>query len=105
VRPAATNRRIVLLAAAFVALLAVALGRAFWLQAVKGQEYALMAVRQHRETVVVPAARGTIFDRNGKPLAIGEQAATVYANPRQVDRPRELTLAAAQQHRNAPPVQ
>lgn len=94
-RPAATNRRIVLLAAAFVTLLAVALGRAFWLQAVRGEDYALMAVRQHRETVVVPAARGTIFDRNGKPLAIGEQATTVYANPRQVDRPRDLTLAAA----------
>ena len=93
-KPAATNRRIVLLAGVFVALLAVALGRAVWLQAVKGPELAAMALRQHRETVVVPAARGTIFDRNGEPLAIGEQATTVYANPRQVDRPRDLTLAA-----------
>jgi len=97
VRPAATNRRIVVLAGAFVVLLAVALGRAFWLQAVNGDAYAAMAVRQHRETVVVPAARGTIFDRNGEPLAIGEQATTVYANPRQVDRPRDLTLAAVQE--------
>jgi len=94
VKPAATNRRIVLLAGVFVALLAVALGRAVWLQAVKGPELAAMALLQHRETVVVPAARGTIFDRNGEPLAIGEQATTVYANPRQVDRPRDLTLAA-----------
>ena len=54
-----------------------------------------MAVRQHRETVVVPAPRGTIFDRNGEPLAIGEQAMTVYANPRQISRPRELTLVVA----------
>jgi len=94
VKPAATNRRIVLLAGVFVALLAVALGRAVWLQAIKGPELAAMALRQHRETVVVPAARGTIFDRNGEPLAIGEQRTTVYANPRQVDRPRDLTLAA-----------
>jgi cell division protein FtsI (penicillin-binding protein 3) len=94
VKPAATNRRIVLLAGVFVALLAVALGRAVWLQVVKGPELAAMALRQHRETVVVPAARGTIFDRNGEPLAIGEQVTTVYANPRQVDRPRDLTLAA-----------
>ena len=93
-KPAATNRRIVLLAGVFVALLAVALGRAVWLQAVKGPELAAMALRQHRETVVVPAARGTIFDRNGESLAIGEQTMTVYANPRQVDRPRDLTLAA-----------
>ncbi len=88
------NRRILLLAVAFLALLAAALARAFWLQAVQGDAYAAMAVRQHRETVVVPAPRGTIFDRNGEPLAIGEQAVTVYANPRQVTQPRELALAA-----------
>lgn len=92
---AATNRRIGLLAMAFVVLLGIALARAFWLQVVNGDAYAAMAVRQHRETVVVPAARGTIFDRNGEPLAIGEQATTVFANPQQVDRPRDLTLAAA----------
>lgn len=93
-KPAATNRRIVVLAAAFVLLLSVALGRAFWLQAVHGDAYAAMAVRQHRETVVVPAARGTMFDRNGEPLAIGERTITVYANPKQVDQPNELALAA-----------
>ena len=58
-------------------LLAIALGRAVWLQAVRGPELAAMALRQHRETVVVPAGRGTIFDRNGEPLAIGRQATTV----------------------------
>ena len=94
---AATNRRIVVLAAMFVVLLGVALGRAFWLQALNGDAYAAMAVRQHHETVVVPAARGTIFDRNGEPLAIGRQTTTVYANPQQVERPRDLTLAVAEE--------
>ncbi len=92
-KPAATNRRITLLAGAFVVLLGIALGRAFWLQAVNGDAYAAMAVRQHRETVVVPAGRGTIFDRNGEPLAIGEQATTVFANPQQVDQPNKLAIA------------
>ena len=55
-----------------------------------------MAVRQHRETVVTPAARGTIFDRNGEPLAIGRRTTTVFANPQQVARPRDLTLAVAE---------
>jgi cell division protein FtsI (penicillin-binding protein 3) len=93
----AVNRRIVVLGGAFVVLLGAALARAFWLQAVQGDAYAAMATRQHRETVVVPAGRGTVFDRNGKPLAIGEQAATVFANPQQVDRPRQLTLAIAKE--------
>ena len=96
-KPAATNRRITLLAAAFLVLLGAALARAAWLQVVRGPEYAAMAVRQHRETVVVPASRGTIVDRNGEPLALGRLATTVYANPRQVDRPRDLTLAAGKQ--------
>ena len=92
----AANRRIVLLASAFVLLLGIALGRAFWLQAINGDAYAAMATRQHRETVVVPAGRGTIFDRNGEPLAIGEQATTVFANPRQVVRPRDATLVVCE---------
>jgi cell division protein FtsI/penicillin-binding protein 2 len=94
VRAKAANRRIVVLAGAFVVLLGVALARAFWLQAVNGDAYAALAVQQHRETVVVPAGRGMIVDRNGEPLAIGRPTTTVYANPRQVDRARELTLAA-----------
>ena len=101
-KPAATNRRITLLAAAFLLLLAAALARATWIQVVKGPEYAAMALRQHRETVVVPASRGTIVDRNGEPLAIGRLATTVYANPRQIDDARDLTLAAAKQFRLDP---
>jgi cell division protein FtsI (penicillin-binding protein 3) len=95
VKLAATNRRILFLAVFFALLLGIALARAFWLQAVKGTAYAAMAIQQHRETVVVPAGRGTIFDRNGDPLAIGEQATTVYANPRQIVRPRDVTLVVA----------
>ena len=90
----AANRRVVVLGLVFALLLGVALVRAFWLQVVNGNAYAAMAVRQHRETVVVAAGRGTIFDRNGDPLAIGEQMTTIYANPRQVDDPRGVALDA-----------
>jgi cell division protein FtsI (penicillin-binding protein 3)/stage V sporulation protein D (sporulation-specific penicillin-binding protein) len=97
VKPAATNRRITLLAAGFLLLLAATLARATWIQVVKGPEYAAMALRQHRETVIVPASRGSIVDRNGEPLAIGKLATTIYANPHQVNDARDLTLAAAKQ--------
>jgi cell division protein FtsI/penicillin-binding protein 2 len=102
VRAASANRRIRVLALLFGALLVVAVVRAFWLQAVMGAEYAAMAVRQHRETVTVPAPRGTIFDRSGEPLAIGAQSMTVYANPRQIARPRDATLAVAKALRLQP---
>ena len=77
-KSAATNRRISLLAAAFLLLLGAALARAVWIQVIKGPEYAAMALRQHRETVIVPASRGTIVDRNGEPLAIGRLATTRF---------------------------
>src|SRR5919202_1262499 len=37
----------------------------------------------------------TIYDRSGVQLALGEQATTVYANPRQVVNPRAAAEAAA----------
>src|SRR5207244_5364207 len=48
---------------------------------------------QHREVIAVPAGRGTIFDRTGVQLALGEQATTVYANPRQIPNPRAAARA------------
>lgn len=88
------NRRIRLVVAVFALVFAVALVRVAWLQAVKAQALDRLATSQHRETVTVPARRGTIFDRSGVQLAIGERATTVYANPRQIVDPRKAALAA-----------
>ena len=41
-----------------------------------------LAASQHHETKTVPAPGGTISDRLGVQLAIGEEATTVYADPR-----------------------
>jgi cell division protein FtsI/penicillin-binding protein 2 len=92
----AVNRRIRLLLAVIVLALAGTLGRAAWLQGVRAQSLAKLGESQHRETVVIPAARGTIFDRRGLQLALGEQATTVYADPSRVTSPRRVAEAAAQ---------
>ena len=83
----ASNRRIRLLLAVFVLLFGVAFLRAAWLQGVRAASFGRLASSQHSEDVVLPAARGTIYDRGGVQLAIGEQAQTVYADPRQVTDP------------------
>ncbi|HLO36845.1 MAG TPA: penicillin-binding protein 2, partial [Candidatus Deferrimicrobium sp.] len=49
-----------------------------------------------RQTIEIPAGRGTIYDRTGEPLAIGEQATTVYADPRNVVAPKKAAVKAAQ---------
>jgi cell division protein FtsI/penicillin-binding protein 2 len=69
--------------------------RAAWLQGVRASSFGRLASNQHSEDVVIPAARGTIYDRGGVQLAIGEQAQTVYADPRQVKDPqREAAVIA-----------
>src|SRR4029453_5764039 len=88
------NRRICLLAALFALVFAIAVARAGWLQAIRANALTTMAVSQHRETVEVPAHRGTIYDRLGFELALGSPATTVYANPRQISDPRLVALAA-----------
>lgn len=90
------NRRIRLLLALFVLVFAGTLARAVWLQGVRAASLGRMAERQHRETISVPAGRGTIFDRTGVQLALGEQTTTVYADPQQVTQPRKLAMAAQQ---------
>ncbi|HYY75940.1 MAG TPA: penicillin-binding protein 2 [Gaiellaceae bacterium] len=88
------NRRIRLVVAVFALVFAVALVRVAWLQAVRADALDRIGTSQHREALDVPAHRGTIFDRLGVQLAIGEPATTVYANPRQIVDPRAAAVAA-----------
>jgi cell division protein FtsI (penicillin-binding protein 3) len=90
------NRRIRLLVAIFALVFAAAFARVAWLQAVKAQALDSIATSQQRERVAVRARRGTIFDRLGVQLAIGERATTVYANPKQIADPRETALAVGE---------
>jgi cell division protein FtsI/penicillin-binding protein 2 len=89
------NRRIRLLLLVFGLVFAIAFARATWLQVVRASTLGNLAQRQHQETVVTPAGRGTIFDASGSPLAIGEQATTVYADPHAVTQPLLIAEAAA----------
>jgi cell division protein FtsI/penicillin-binding protein 2 len=88
------NRRIRFLLVFFVLAFLGTFGRAVWLQAVQARPLDRMAQGQHHATIEVPAARGSIVDRNGVELAIGKQAITVYANPRHVADPRATAIAA-----------
>jgi cell division protein FtsI (penicillin-binding protein 3) len=96
------NRRIRLLLAVFVLVFAIAFVRAAWLQGVRAASFSRLASSQHSEDVVLPAARGTIYDRGGLELAIGEQAMTVYADPRAVRDPQRTALTVAETMHLAP---
>lgn len=81
------DRRLGLLFCLFLALLSVALVRSFWLQGVRGGQLKAEAHNQQTDTVTVPGLRGRIVDRNGKALAVSEDAVNVIATPYQVPDP------------------
>src|ERR1044072_995430 len=83
------ERRIGLLFAGFLFCFLVIAGRAFWLQGVQGSKLASEAAYQQTDVVTVPGLRGSILDRFGNPLAVSEDAKTIYATPYQVKRPRQ----------------
>src|SRR5216117_3558456 len=93
-RPQLVNRRIRLLLLTLLLAFAALLARAAWIQGVRASSLSQRAASQQRQTVTIPAGRGTIFDRMGVQLALGEQATTVYADPHDVRNPRAVALAA-----------
>jgi cell division protein FtsI (penicillin-binding protein 3) len=87
------NRRIRLLLAVLTLAFGGLLVRATWLQGVRAESLARLGQTQHREAVTVPASRGTLYDRTGVELGLGEGATTVYANPMQIVNPRAAAVA------------
>ena len=61
--------------------------RLVYLQATPPEEYRDYGERQLVHEIELPAARGAIFDRNGRELALSVRQSTVWANPRQVTDP------------------
>ncbi len=67
------------------ALFGIIAMRLVWLQVVRAPEYTARASNQRMRDIEVPARRGTIYDREGEPLAKSVAASTVYAAPNTID--------------------
>jgi cell division protein FtsI (penicillin-binding protein 3) len=89
------NSRIRLLLLLIVVAFAVLLARSAWIATVQAASLSSFAQAQTKATVVLPAGRGTIYDAMGSPLALGEQATTVFVDPHEVTRPRAEAATAA----------
>ncbi len=72
IREKHANRRIRLLLVVFTLVFAAMFARAVWLQGVQAAHLSGLARSQHEQTQTIPAGRGTIFDRTGVQLAIGD---------------------------------
>lgn len=78
-----------------VIVAAVAL-RLFWLQVVDGPRLASEAESRRTNVITLTARRGTIYDRNGKVLAMSVECQTIYANPKVVENASAVAQVLAQ---------
>ena len=79
--------------AAVSLLLSVVFVRLVWLQGMDSAGYALAASDEKREFTTLHAARGSIVDRNGVPLAYTADAKDIVADPSMVDPGNRLDYA------------
>ena len=78
--------RIRLLRFVFIVFLVLVGGKAVAL-ASSSENLTKIALEQQMRSVVLPAHRGAILDRNGSKLAVGKPAQTVFATPYLLDHP------------------
>jgi len=83
-KDAMTMKRILAAGGALAIWAVIIVVRLVDLQVLQHDDYCRQAVAQQEQTKVIPAARGSIFDRHGQLLAVCRKADTVYIAPAQV---------------------
>ncbi|MGL5972780.1 MAG: penicillin-binding transpeptidase domain-containing protein [Oscillospiraceae bacterium] len=69
------------------------IGRLFFLQIIDNEKYQQLAINQQLLDTSITAERGTIYDKNMKPLAKSASVWTVYISPREVKKDKIDLLA------------
>ncbi len=88
----AQKRRLMIMLFTFTVIVAALIARMAYIQFVQGSELQKKAFVQQNTGRVISPIRGTIYDRNGKKLAISVQAGTVSCNPNEVANNKKLTI-------------
>ncbi len=78
------TRRTAILLILFFVLAIIWIVRLVYLQIIKAPEWSKDAAASRTLSIDLPARRGTIYDRNGNVLATSVDAATIYANPKEI---------------------
>lgn len=97
VLPSSSTKKRLLFAFLMVVVLSFALIiRLGFIQIVQGEELKKGALEQWTKNIEIKAKRGTIYDRNGKELAISVSSHTVWASPADIKNPEETAKKVAE---------
>jgi stage V sporulation protein D (sporulation-specific penicillin-binding protein) len=86
------KKRLMVMLCTFALIVAALIGRLAYLQFVQGSELQKKAFVQQNSGRVISPIRGTIYDRNGKKLAISVQSGTISCNPNEVANNKKLSI-------------
>jgi len=81
------DRRIIVFVLVFGGLFTALTARLFFLQIIQNQRLSQMALRQQERTIEVQPARGCIYDRQGRPLALNVESQSFFAVPAEITQP------------------
>lgn len=84
-----TKTRLILMFLTLVACMFALVLRLGWLQVIRGEEFQQMAREQQTSDITISPSRGTIYDRNGKELALSASTHAVYASPEEIGEKEE----------------
>src|SRR5437870_6834891 len=87
--------RVLVLAGVLALAFTGVLGRLGWLQIVRHADLAALAERQYSRTMLLPAQRGPIVDRQGAALATSSPAESLFAQPRVMGDPVRVAARLA----------
>ncbi len=79
------GKRMFIVLTVIVVLFIAIVGRLFYIQIVQGEDYQNTAINQQTRELTVAARRGTIYDRNGKALAVSATAYKIVLSPATTD--------------------
>lgn len=84
VMPGAIQKRLAWFLMLTILALISLTARIAWIQLGEGQRLSARVQDQLRENRIIQSPRGTIYDRNGRELAVSSMSKSLYANPREI---------------------
>ena len=90
VMPVRIQKRLALFLIMTILSLAGLAARIAWIQFGEGQRLSAKVQEQLRESRVMQSPRGTIYDRNGRELAVSSMTKSLYADPLEIKDPDAL---------------